>query len=78
MEEYFRIVSHFCEGKNFRTAWSHVPVTFTEVVLRLQHHPHSEPPIIKDNIGKNSVHFAGSDVGRILIDNDRSIVPINK
>ena len=68
-KECLRTVSHVCEGKHFRTPWSHVPITFSEADLRLQHYPHNDPLIIRANIGKNSVHFAGNDVGRILIDN---------
>ena len=61
-----------CEGKHFRTLWSHVPVTFSKANVRLQHYPHNDPLVIRANIGKNSVHFAGNDVGRILIDNESS------
>jgi hypothetical protein len=62
-KEYFRTVSHVSEGKHFRTPWSHVPISFTQADLRLQHYPHNDPLVIRDNIGKNSVHFAGNDVG---------------
>jgi len=62
-KEYFRTVSHVSEGKCFRTTWSHVPISFTQVDLRLQHYPHNDPLVIRANIGKNSVHFAGNDVG---------------
>jgi len=71
-KEYFRTVSHVSEGKCFRTPWSHVPITFTQADLRLQHYPHNDPLVIRANIGKNSVHFAGNDVGRILVDNGSS------
>ena len=53
--------------------WSHVPITFSEVDLRLQHYPHNDPLVIRANIGKNSVHFAENDVGRILVDNGSSV-----
>ena len=68
-KEYFRTVSHMCEGKHFRTPWSHVPISFTEEDLRLQHYPHNNPLVIRDNNDKNSVHFTGNDVDRILVDN---------
>jgi len=71
-KEYFRTVSHVSEGKCFRTTWSHVPISFTQVDLRLQHYPHNDPLVIRANIGKNSVHFAANDVGRILVDNGSS------
>ena len=60
------------EGKHFCTPWSHVPITFSEADLRLQHYPHNDPLVIRANIGRNSVHFAGNDVGRILVDNGSS------
>ena len=56
----------------FRTTWSLIPISFTQADLRLQHYPHNDPLVIKANIGKNSVHFAGNDVGRILVDNGSS------
>ena len=65
-KEYFRTVSHVSEGR------SHVPISFTQADLRLQHYPHNDPLVIRANIGKNSVHFAGNDVGRILVDNGSS------
>src|SRR6185437_6071350 len=71
-KEYFRTVSHVSEGKHFRTPWSHVPISFTQEDLRLQHYPHNDPLVIRANIRKNSVHFAGNDVGRILVDNGSS------
>jgi len=71
-KEYLRTVSHVCKGKHFRTTWSHVPITFSEADLRLQHYSHNDTLIIRANIGRNSVHFAGNDVGRILIDNGSS------
>ena len=40
--------------------------------LRLQHYTHNDPLVIRANIGKNSVHFVGNDVGRILVDNGSS------
>ena len=59
--------------EDFRTPWSHVPISFTEEDLRLQHYPHNNPLVIRANIGKkNSVHFAENDVGHILIDNGSS------
>ena len=61
------------EGRCFRTTWSHVPISFTQADLRLQHYPHNDPLVIRANIGKNSVHFAGNDVGRILVDNGSSV-----
>ena len=64
-KEYFRTVSHVSEGKCFRTPWSHVLISFTQADLRLQHYPHNDPLAIRANIGNNSVHFAGNDVGRI-------------
>jgi len=71
-KEYLRTVSHVSEGKCFRTLWSHVPISFTQTDLWLQHYPHNDSHIIRANIGKNSIHFAGNDVGRILIDNGSS------
>jgi len=71
-KEYLRTVSHVCEGKHFRTPWSHVPITFSEADFRLQHYPHNAPLVIRANIGRNSVHFAGNDVSRILVDNGSS------
>ena len=71
-KEYFRTVSHVSKGQCFRTTWSHVPISFTQADLRLQHYPHNDPLVIRANIGKNSVHFAGNDVGRILVDNGSS------
>ncbi|XP_039797587.1 uncharacterized protein LOC120662520 [Panicum virgatum] len=68
-KEYLRTVSHVWEGKHFRTPWSHVPITFSKADLRLQHYPHNDPLVIRANIGKNSMHFAGNDLGRILVDN---------
>jgi len=47
-------------------------ISFTQVDLWLQHYPHNDPLVIRANIGKNSVHFAGNDVGRILVDNGSS------
>src|SRR6185503_20584780 len=71
-KEYFRTVSDVSEGRCFRTTWSHVPISFTQADLRLQHYPHNDPLVIRANIGKNSVHFTGNDVGRILVDNGSS------
>ena len=71
-KEYFRTISHVSEGKHFRTPWSHIPISFTQADLRLQHYPHNDPLVIRANIGKNSVHFVGNDVGRILVDNGSS------
>ena len=48
------------------------PISFTQADLRLQHYPHNDPLVIRANISKNSVHFAGNDVGRILVDNGSS------
>jgi hypothetical protein len=33
---------------------------------------HNDPLVIRANIGRNSVHFAGNNIGRILIDNGSS------
>ena len=66
-KEYLRTVSHVCEGKHFSTPWSHVLITFSEADLRFQHCPHNDPLVIHANIGRNSVHFAGNDVGQILV-----------
>ena len=71
-KEYFRTVSHVSEGRCFRTIWSHVSISFTQADLRLQHYPHNDPLVIRANIGKNSMHFVGNDVGRILVDNGSS------
>ena len=54
------------------TTWSHVPISFTQADLRLQHYPHNDPLVIRANIGKYLVHFVGNDVGRILVDNGSS------
>jgi hypothetical protein len=62
-KDYLRAENHVCEGKHFRTPWSHIPITFIEVDLKFKHFPHNDPLIIKANIGKNSVHFFGNDVG---------------
>ena len=51
---------------------SHVPISFSQADLRQQHYPHNDPLVIRANISKNSVHFAGNDVGRILVDNGSS------
>ena len=59
----FRTMSHVSEGKQFRTLRSHVPISFTQADLRLQHYPHNDSLVIRANIGKNSVHFARNDVG---------------
>ena len=32
-------------------------------------YPYKDPLVIRANIGKNFVHFAGNDVGRILVGN---------
>ncbi|RLN13184.1 prpol [Panicum miliaceum] len=69
-KDYLRSVNHVCEGKHFRTPWSHVPITFTQADLKLKHYPHNDPLVIKANTGKNTVHFFGNDIGRILVDND--------
>ena len=71
-KEYLRTVSHVCEGKHFHTPWYHVLISFTETDLRLQHYPYNDLLVIRANIGKNSEHFAGNDVGRILADNGSS------
>ena len=65
-KEYLRTVSQVCEGKHFRTPWSHVQITFSGADLRLQHYLHNDPLVIRANISKNSVHFARNDIGRIL------------
>ena len=71
-KEYFRTVSHVSEGRCFRIIWSHVSISFTQADLRLQHYPHNDSLVIRANIGKNYVHFAGNDVGRIMVDNGSS------
>ena len=71
-KKYFRTVSHTSKGKCFRTPWSHVLISFTQADLRLQYYSHNDPLMIRANIGKNYVHFAGNDVGRILVDNGSS------
>ncbi|RLN11994.1 polyprotein [Panicum miliaceum] len=71
-KDYLRAVNHVYTGKHFKTTRSHVPITFTEANLRLQFYPHNDPLVIKANIGKNTVHFFGNDVGRILVDNGSS------
>jgi glyoxylase-like metal-dependent hydrolase (beta-lactamase superfamily II) len=40
--------------------------------LKLKHFPHNNPLVIRANIGKNSVHFFGNDVGWILVDTGTS------
>jgi hypothetical protein len=67
-KDNFRVVNHVCEGKHFRTPWSHIPITFTEAELKLKHFPHNDPLVIRANIGKNSVHLFGNDMGRMLVD----------
>jgi hypothetical protein len=62
-----------CEGKHVRTAWSYIPITFTEADLKLKHFPHNDPLVIRANIGKNSVHFFENDMGRILVDTVSSV-----
>jgi hypothetical protein len=57
-----------CEGKQFRTPWSHIPITFPEADLKLRYFPRKDTLVIRANIVKNSVHFLGNDVGRILVD----------
>ncbi|RLM73411.1 retrotransposon protein [Panicum miliaceum] len=68
-KDYLRAANHVCEGKHFRTPWSHVPITFIEANLKLKHYPHNDLLVIRANIGKNTVHFFDNDVGRILVDN---------
>lgn len=72
MLHYLWAVNHVCEGKYFRTPWSHIPITFTEADLKLTYFPHKDPLVIRANIVKNSVHFLGNDVGRILVDTGSS------
>jgi hypothetical protein len=67
-KDYLQAINHVCEGKHFRTAWSYFPITFTEENLNLKHFPHNDPLVIRVNIGKNSVHFFGNYMGRILMD----------
>jgi hypothetical protein len=57
-----------CEVKHFRTPWSDIPITFTKADLMFKHFPHNDPLVIRANIGKNSVHFFGNNVMRILVD----------
>jgi hypothetical protein len=40
--------------------------------IRLQHYPHNDPLIIRENIGKNTKYYFGNDVGRVLVDNGSS------
>jgi hypothetical protein len=72
-KNYLRVVNDVCEGKHFRTTWSHIPITFIEADLKLKHFPHNDPLVIRANIGKNSVHFFENDVGRILVDMGSSV-----
>jgi hypothetical protein len=71
-QKYYRSVSHICSGKYFQLPWSHIPITFTAADIRLQHYPHNDPLIIRANIGKNTKHYLGNDVGRVLVDNGSS------
>ena len=41
-KEYFRTVSHVSESRCFRTTWLHVPISFKQADLRLQHYPHND------------------------------------
>lgn len=47
-------------------------ITFTEADLKLQHFPHNDPLVIRANIGKETVHRFGNDIGRILVDTGSS------
>jgi hypothetical protein len=71
-QEYYRSVSHICSGKYFHLPWSHIPITFTAADIRLQHYPHNDPLVIRENIGKNTKYYFGNDVGRVLVDNGSS------
>ena len=66
-KEYLRIVLHVCEGKLFRT-----PNHLLRSRPQASTLPTQRPLVIRPNIGRNSVHFAGNDVGRILVDNGSS------
>jgi hypothetical protein len=67
-KDYLWAINHVCEGKHFRTAWSHILITFNEASSKLKHFSYNDPLVIKANIGKNSVLFFGNDVGRILVE----------
>jgi hypothetical protein len=45
-KDYLWAVNRVCEGKHFRTEWSHIPITFTEADLKLKHFPHNDPLVI--------------------------------
>jgi hypothetical protein len=38
----------------------------------LQHYPHNDPLVIRENIGKNMKYYFGNDVGQVLVDNGSS------
>jgi hypothetical protein len=63
-------VSHVCAGKVFKTEWSHIPITFTKVDLKLKKYPHEDPLVIRVVLGKNTKYLLANDVGGILVDND--------
>jgi hypothetical protein len=50
------------EGPIMRTKWSHVQITFTEVVVKLTLFPHTYAMVITAHIDK-------WDVTRVLVDN---------
>ena len=40
--------------------------------MKLRHFPDNDPMVIRTNIGKNTVHFFGNDVGQVLVDTGSS------
>ena len=40
--------------------------------MKLRHFPDNDPIVIRTNIGKNTVHFFGNDVGQVLVDTGSS------
>jgi hypothetical protein len=71
-KEHQRKVSQVCAGKVFKTEWSHIPIIFIEVDLKLKRYPHEDPLVIRAVLEKNTKYLLGNDVGGILVDNGSS------
>lgn len=65
-------VNQIYERKNFRTVWSHIPITFSESDIEVMRHPHNDPMVIRANIDRNSHRLLGNDIDRILVENGSS------
>jgi hypothetical protein len=58
-KDYLRAVNHVCEGKHFRTTWSHIPITFNKADLKLKHFLHNDPWSLERTLARTRYTSSG-------------------